>query len=132
MITGLAHIGIAVRKMDDVLPIYQQLLGLKMEELKEAKQHKIKVALLTVGETNLELIEPLDNESPVAKFLEKKGQGVHHLAFEVDNVEKMLQQLEAKGIVLIDEKPRMGFEGRKIAFLHPKSTGDVLIELCER
>lgn len=132
MITGLDHIGIAVNKIDDVLPIYEQLLGLKLENLKEARQHRIKAAFLAVGETNVELIEPLDKESPVSKFLEKRGQGIHHIAFKVDNIEKMLEQLKGKGVILIDEKPRMGIEGGKIAFLHPKSTGSVLIELCER
>lgn len=131
MIIGLDHIGIAVKKIDDVLPFYEQLLGLKLEKSKEAKQRKIKAAFLTVGETNIELIEPLDKEGPVSKFLVKRGQGIHHVAFEVDNIEKMLKQLKANGVVLIDEKPRMGIEGGKIAFLHPKSTGNVLIELCE-
>lgn len=132
MIIGLDHVGIAVNRMDDVLPIYQQLLGLKLEKLKDAEQHKIKAAFLAVGETSIELIESLDKESPVSKFLEKQGQGIHHIAFRVNNIEKMLEQLKAKGIVLIDEKPRTGIEGGKIAFLHPKSTGNVLIELCER
>ncbi len=131
-ILELDHIGIAVKKVNDVLPIYEQLLGLKLERQKESKPHKIKAALLAVGKTHVELLEPLDNESLVAKFLEKRGQGIHHLAFKVDNIEKTLEQLKAKGVVLIDEKPRIGIEGGKIAFLHPKSTGDVLIELCER
>jgi methylmalonyl-CoA epimerase len=131
MIIGLAHIGIAVNKIDDALPIYEKLLGLELESVKESKQNKIKAALLTVGETNIELLEPLDKESPIAKFLEKKGQGIHHIALKVDNIEKKLEQLKAKGVELIDEKPRTGIEGGKIAFLHPKSTGNVLIELCE-
>ena len=131
MILGLDHIGIAVKKIDDVLPFYEKLLGLKLEKLKEAKQRKIKAAFLTVGETNIELIETLDKEGPVSKFLVKRGQGIHHVAFKVDNIEKMLKQLKANGVVLIDEKPRMGIEGGKIAFLHPKSTGNVLVELCE-
>lgn len=131
MITGLDHIGIAVNKIDDTLPIYEQLLGLKLEKLKEARQHKVKAALLAVGNMNIELIEPLGKESPVAKFLEKRGQGLHHLAFKVSNIEEMLQQLKAKGVALIDEKPRTGIEGGNIAFLHPKTTGNILIELCE-
>ena len=132
MIIGLDHVGIAVNKIDDVLPVYEQLLGLRLENLKEAKQHKIKTAFLVVGETSIELIEPLNKESPVSKFLEKRGQGIHHVAFKVDNIEKMLEQLKDKGVILIDEKPRIGIEGGKIAFLHPKNTGNVLIELCER
>jgi len=130
MITGLDHIGIAVKKIDDVLPIYEQFLGLKLKKMETSKQHKIKVALLAVGETNIELIEPMGKESSISKFLEKRDQGIHHIAFKVDNIEKMLEQLKDKGVVLIDEKPRRGIEGGKIAFLHPKSTGNVLIELC--
>ncbi len=131
-ILELDHIGIAVNKVGDVLPVYEKLLGMKLEGLNESKPHKIKAALLAVGKTRVELLEPLDKESAVAKFLEKRGQGIHHLAFKVDNIEKTLEQLKAKGVALIDEKPRIGIEGGKIAFLHPKSTGDVLIELCER
>ncbi len=131
MIVGLDHIGIAVNKIDDVLPIYEQLLGLKLKEIKEAGQHKVKAAFLTAGNMNIELVEPLSKESPVAKFLERRGQGLHHLAFEVSNIEEMLQELKASGVALIDEKPRAGIEGGKIAFLHPKSTGNILIELCE-
>jgi methylmalonyl-CoA/ethylmalonyl-CoA epimerase len=130
MIIGLDHIGITVNKIEDVLPIYEQFLGLKLEKMETSEQQKIKAALLTVGETKIELIEPLDKESPVSRFLEKRGQGIHHIAFKVDNIEKTLEQLKDKGVVLIDEKPRRGIEGGKIAFLHPKSTGNVLIELC--
>ena len=132
MITRLDHIGIAVHSIEDTLPIYTQLLGLKLVKLEDAKQHGIKAALLAVGETNIELIEPLDKESPISKFLEKRGQGIHHIAFKVDNIEKSLDELKAKGVALIDKKPRIGFEGGKIAFLHPKSTGNVLIELCQK
>ena len=132
MIVNLEHVGIAVNRIDEVLPIYEQLLGLKLKGIREGKQTRIRVALLEAGSTKIELIEPLDKESPVAKFLEKRGQGIHHLAFRVNNIEKALEQLKNKGMVLIDERPRTGIEGGKIAFLHPKSTGDVLIELCER
>ena len=93
MITGLDHIGIAVNSIDDILPVYEQF-GLRLENLKESKQHKIKAAFLAVGETNIELIEPLNEKSPISKFLEKRGQGVHHVAFKVDNIEKMLKQLK--------------------------------------
>jgi methylmalonyl-CoA/ethylmalonyl-CoA epimerase len=132
MIINLEHIGIAVNRIDQVLPLYTQTLGLKLKTIKENKQNHIKAATLTTGNTTIELIEPLDNESPVAKFLEKRGQGIHHLAFRVDNIEKTLEEMKNKGVTLIDEKPRTGIEGGRIAFLHPKSTGDVLIELCER
>ncbi len=132
MITGLDHIGIAVHKIQDALPIYRQLLGLRLEQSKKAEDQGVRAALLTVGETCIELIEPLNAKSPISKFLEKRGQGIHHLAFRVDNLEEMLKHLKKSGLTLIDEKPRLGIEGGKIAFVHPKSTGDVLIELCER
>jgi len=132
MIVGLDHIGIAVNKIDDALPIFEKLLGLKLEKLKEAKEHRVKAAFLAVGGTSIELIEPLGGKSSVSKFLKKRGQGIHHIAFKVENIEKMLEQLKNEGVVLIDENPRVGIEGGKIAFLHPKSTGNVLIELCER
>ena len=132
MIVGLDHIGVAVKKIDDTLTIYEKLLGLKLEKIKESEQQKIRAALFTVGETRIELIEPQSPESPVSKFLEKRGQGIHHIAFKVNDIEGMLKQLKEAGVVLIDEKPRTGIDGGKIAFLHPKSTGDVLIELCER
>jgi methylmalonyl-CoA/ethylmalonyl-CoA epimerase len=131
MISGLSHIGIAVEDIYSTLPIFEQLLGLELEEIKESQQHKIKAALFKVGETKIELLEPLNNDSPISKFLKKRGQGIHHIAFKVDDIEKMLEQLKAKGVALIDEKPRVGIEGKKIAFLHPKDTSNVLIELCE-
>ena len=131
MITGMEHIGIAVNRIDDVLNFYKDLLGLKLEKIEESRQHKIKAALLIVDDMKIELIEPLDKESPISKFLARKGQGIHHIAFGVDNLETMIKQLKSNGVILIDEKPRIGIEGQKIAFLHPKSTGNVLIELCE-
>ena len=131
MISGLSHIGIAVKDIYSTLPIFERLLGLELEEIKESQQHKIKAALFKAGDTKIELLEPLNNDSPISKFLNKRGQGIHHIAFKVDNIEKMLEQLKVKGVALIDEKPRIGIEGKKIAFLHPKNTGNVLIELCE-
>ncbi len=131
MITGLDHIGIAVEKIGDALPIFEKLLGLKLENIKDSKQNKIRAALLNAAGTSIELIEPLDSESQISKFLEKRGQGIHHIAFKVDNIEEVLEHLKSKGAVLIDEKPRIGIEGGRIAFIHPKSTANVLIELCE-
>ena len=132
VITNLDHIGIAVYNIQQTLPFYTQTLGLRLEGTKEAKQNRVKAALLKAGDTTIELLEPLDQESPIAKHLQKRGQGIHHLAFKVDNIEKTLEQLKNKGIIAVDEKPRTGIEGGKIAFLHPKSTAGVLIELCER
>jgi methylmalonyl-CoA/ethylmalonyl-CoA epimerase len=132
VITNLDHIGIAVYNIQQTLPFYTQTLGLKLEGTKEGKQNRVNAALLKAGDTTIELLEPLDQESPLAKHLQKRGQGIHHLAFKVDNIEKTLEQLKNKGVVLIDEKPRTGIEGGKIAFLHPNSTAGILVELCER
>lgn len=132
MTSGLEHVGIAVTKIDAVLPIYEHLLGLKLKSVKEAKQNRVKAAILIAGDTEIELLEPLDSDSPVAKFLEKRGQGIHHLAFRVKDIVQTLDYLKKEGVVLIDQEPRVGIEGGKVAFLHPKSTADVLIELCER
>ncbi|UCE95125.1 MAG: methylmalonyl-CoA epimerase [Candidatus Bathyarchaeota archaeon] len=131
MIIGVDHIGIAVNRLNDVLPIYEELLGLKLGKLEKSKFHKIRVAFLAMEKMKIELIEPLNKESPISRFLEKKGQGIHHIAFRVDDIEKMLSQLEANGVSLIDKEPRIGIEGGRIAFLNPKSTGNVLIELCQ-
>ncbi|MCW3980562.1 MAG: methylmalonyl-CoA epimerase [Candidatus Bathyarchaeota archaeon] len=131
MIIGLEHVGIAVNSIAAELPLYEQLLGLKRVKSTESREQGIKAAFFSVGGTEIELIEPLEKDGAVSRFLEKRGQGIHHIAFRVDNVEKMLEQLKKQGITLIDEKPRTGLQGGKIAFLHPKSTGNVLIELCE-
>jgi len=132
MITALDHIGIAVNKIDAALQVFEKILGLKLEKTSIVEDQKVKSALLHAGETKIELLEPTDKESTVARFLEKRGEGIHHISFKVTHIEDMLQQLKSKGITLIDEKPRKGAEDGKIAFLHPKSTRNVLIELCER
>jgi len=130
-ITAVDHIGIAVERIDDVLPFYEKALGLNLEEIKESKVNKVRGAILSAGRTRIELIEPLGKEGPLSNFLRKKGQGIHHIAFEVSDLEMILKRLKKDGIALIDEKPRIGIKGAKIAFLHPKATGNVLIELCE-
>ena len=131
MIVGLDHIAIAVRKLDEALQIYQNILGLQLEKIKVVENQKVRVAFLQAGKTKIELLEPTAPESTVAKFIEKKGEGIHHIALKVQNIEDFLKQLKEKGIALVDEKPRVGAEGGKIAFLHPKSLKNVLIELCE-
>lgn len=131
MIKGLAHVAIAVNKLDEALEIYERIIGLKLEKMKVIEQQKVKAALLRAGDTKIELLEPLDAESTVAKFLEKRGEGIHHIALSVSNIEGHLSELKQKGIALIDEKPRIGMEGGRIAFIHPKSTKNVLIELVE-
>ncbi len=130
-ITAVDHIGVAVERIDDVLPFYEKILGLNLEEIKESKVNNVRGAILSAGGTRIELIEPLGKEGPLSNFLRKKGQGIHHIAFEVSDLEMMLKRLKKEGIALIDEKPRIGIKGAKIAFLHPKATGNVLIELCE-
>jgi len=131
MITELEHVGVAVNKIDEALQVFENILGLKLERTRTVEEQKLKIAFLKVGQTKIELLEPTDKESTVAKFLEKRGEGIHHIAFRVTGIEDMLQRLKAGGIILIDEKPRKGVECSKIAFLHPKSTKNVLIELCE-
>lgn len=132
MIVGVDHIGIAVNNLEDALKIYRDILGLKLEKIYVAEEDKVKSAMLLAGEIKIELMEPTDEESSVTRFLEKRGEGMHHIALRVKEIESFLQQLKEKGIVLVDEKPRKGVEGGKIAFLHPKSTRKVLLELCEK
>ena len=132
MIKGLDHIGIAVKNLDEALEIYERTLGLEVEKIRLFDEQKVKIAFLLAGETRIELLEPTDKEGPVARFIEKRGEGVHHLAFKVADIEASLQEVKDKGIALVDEKPRIGAEGFKIAFLHPKSTKNVLMELCEK
>jgi len=131
MIVGLEHIGIAVNSIDQALTLYEKFLGLKPEKTMKSSKHKIRAAFLKVGATEIELLEPLDEESPIGKFLKKRGQGIHHVAFRVENIETKIEQLKRQGVIMIDEKPRAGLVGGRIAFLHPKSTGNVLIVLCE-
>ena len=131
MIVGLDHIGIAVKSIIERLPFYERLLGFKLERMEKAKSHQIKVAFLRAGGVNIELIEPFGKDSTVAKFLERRGEGIHHIALKVTNLDETINQLKAEGANLIDETPRRGVKGDKIAFLHPKNAGRVLIELCE-
>ncbi len=128
----LDHVGIAVEKIDETLAIYEGLLGLPLHGTETVEEQKVRTAFLPVGDTEVELLESTDPEGPIGKFIAAKGQGVQHLAFRVDDIEAALAELKAKGVRLIDEKPRYGAGGARIAFLHPKATNGVLIELCER
>ncbi len=128
----LDHIGIAVEKIDAALPVWEGILGLPLHGVEEVAEQKVKTAFMPLGESEIELLESIDAEGPVGKFIAAKGQGVHHLAFRVADIEAALMELKAKGIRLIDETPRYGAGGARIAFLHPKATGGVLVELCER
>ena len=131
MIKGLDHVAIAVSRLDDALGVFESMLGFRLEKIKVVEEQKVKAAMMRLGEIKVELLEPTDPESTIAKFLEKRGEGIHHIALVVSDMEEHLRQLKGKGIALIDEKPRVGMEGGKIAFLHPKSTKNVLIELVE-
>lgn len=126
------HIGIAINNIDEAKQLYHDLLGLDHAGSETVAEQKVTTAFFPVGDTEVELLESTAPDGPVAKFIEKKGEGVHHIAFRVDNVEAALEELKAKGVKLIDEKPRKGAGGAKIAFLHPKSTHGVLVELCQR
>lgn len=132
MVIKLDHIGIAVSNLDETLKVYTDLLGMKLHGTETVEEQKVKTAFLPLGETEIELLESTAPDGPIGKFIEARGQGVQHLAFRVDDLEAALAELKAKGVRLIDEKPRYGAGGAKIAFLHPKATNGVLIELCQR
>jgi methylmalonyl-CoA/ethylmalonyl-CoA epimerase len=126
------HIGVAVKSIDAAKQLYSGLFGLTHAGSETVAQQKVTTAFFPVGDTEVELLESTSDDGPIAKYLEKKGEGVQHIAFRVENIEEALAELKAKGIQLIDEKPRRGAGGAKIAFLHPQSTFGVLIELCEK
>ena len=129
--THIEHIGIAVKSLDTAIPFYEDVFGLKCYAVEEVTDQKVKTAFFMVGQTKIELLESTDPEGPIGKFLEKKGEGIHHIAFAVENLQEKLQNAEQKGVQLIDKAPRKGAEGLNIGFLHPKSTFGVLTELCE-
>ena len=131
MIRKLDHVGIAVNSIDEALKFFRDTLGLEVESVEEVADQKVKIAFLPVGETHVELLEPTEPGSNVAKFLEKKGEGIHHLAFNVDDIDGTLAALKEKGAALIDSEPRIGGGNKRIAFLHPRGTHRVLMELCE-
>lgn len=130
-VSHIEHIGIAVKSLDTAIPFYEKLLGQKCYSIEEVAEQKVKTAFFRLGQTKIELLESTDPEGPIGKFIEKKGEGVHHIAYSVKNLEERLQEAEQNGIQLIDKTPRMGAEGLHIAFLHPKSTHGVLTEFCE-
>jgi len=132
LIKKVDHIGVAVRSIEEAAKLYEVLLGLKITATEVVEEQKVKVAFLPTGDSEVELLESTDPEGPVAKFIAARGEGIQHIAFRVDNLEEMLAALKKAGVRLIDEKPRFGAGGAKIAFLHPKETFGTLIELCER
>lgn len=129
-ISHIEHIGIAVRDLDEAIAYYRDKLGLDCYAVEEVADQKVKTAFFKVGDTKIELLESTDPEGPIGKFVEKKGPGVHHLAFAVENVDKALSEAESNGVQLIDKQKRQGAEGLSIGFLHPKSTLGVLTEFC--
>lgn len=131
MLSKINHIGIAVASLDEAIPFYQRGLGMAFMGVEEVAEQKVKVAFLQVGESKIELLEPTSPESPVAAFLGKNGPGIHHIAYEVDDIELAIGKLEGEGMRMIDKTPRSGAHGARIAFIHPKSSGGVLTELCQ-
>ena len=131
MLTKINHIGIAVKSLDETIPFYRDNLGMAFMGIEEVIEQKVKVAMLQVGESKIELLEPTSEDSPVAKFIEKNGPGIHHVAYEVSDIEAAIAKLMADGVRMIDEKPRTGAHGTRIAFVHPKSSNGVLTELCQ-
>ena len=130
-LTHIEHLGIAVKSIEECLPYYEGVLGLKCYNIEEVADQKVKTAFFKVGQTKIELLEPTSEDSTIAKFIANKGEGIHHIAFATDSVTEALSDAAEKGIRLIDTAPRGGAEGLQIAFLHPKSTCSVLTELCE-
>lgn len=129
--THIEHIGIAVKSLEEAIPFYEKLLGTTCYSIEEVAEQKVRTAFFKIGQTKIELLESTDPEGAVGKFIANRGEGVHHIAFAVNQLENVLEEAQNEGIRLIDSKPRKGAEGLDIAFLHPKSTFGVLTELCE-
>jgi len=131
MLHKINHIGIAVQSLEATLPFYRDILQMPFAGIEEVAEQRVRVAMLGVGESKIELLEPTDQESPIAKFLAKNGPGIHHVAYEVADIEQAIAGLLAAGARMVDEKPRNGAHGTRIAFVHPKSSNGVLTELCQ-
>jgi methylmalonyl-CoA/ethylmalonyl-CoA epimerase len=126
------HIGVATNGIDQVAKFYSEALGIVVSETEEVSEQKVRVAMLAIGESRIELLEPTAADSPISRFLEKRGPGLHHIAVQIDDIHAALADLKAKGARLIDEEPRAGAEGCLVAFVHPSSTGGVLLELVQK
>lgn len=131
-IKHLDHIGIAVKSIEQAGKFYTDIMGLKIEDIETVEAQKVNVAFLPITDSEVELLESTEPDGPVAKFIDSKGEGVQHIAYRVENIEEALEELKEKGIRLIDQKPRKGAGGAMIAFIHPKETNGVLVELCQR
>lgn len=132
MIKKVDHIGIAVRSLDEALPFYIEVLQLEFLGIEEVDSQGVKVAFIKAGETRLELLEPTSEESPIAKFIEKRGEGLHHVALGVDSIQERINQMKEQGIRMLQNEPKIGAGGAQVAFMHPKSTGGILYEFCEK
>jgi methylmalonyl-CoA/ethylmalonyl-CoA epimerase len=128
--TRIEHIGIAVRNLTDAIPVYEKLLGTTCYGIEEVDDQKVRTAFFRVGETKIELLESTSTDGPVARFIEKRGEGIHHIALAVEDVQSSINKMVSAGLTAVDREPRPGAEGLQIAFLHPKSTCGVLTELC--
>ncbi len=131
MLTKINHIGVAVKSLDETLPFYRDVLGMPFAGIEEVAEQKVRVAMLGIGESKIELLEPTSEDSPVAKFLEKNGPGIHHVAYEVADIDAAIARMKDQGARMIDETARNGAHGTRIAFVHPKSSNGVLTELCQ-
>ncbi len=131
MLHNLNHIGIAVQSLEASIPFYRDALTLPLAGIEEVPDQQVRVAMLQVGESKIELLEPSSPDSPIARFLEKNGPGIHHIAYEVSDIAAAIAHLKGQGVRMIDDTPRNGAHGARIAFLHPKSSGGVLTELCQ-
>lgn len=132
MIKKVDHIGIAVKSLEHALPFYTDVLKLPLIGIEEVDSEKVKVAFLKAGETKLELLEPVSEESAIAKFIEKRGEGIHHVALGVESIQDRIKDMKENGIRMIQDVPKKGAGGALVAFMHPKSTGSILYELCEK
>ncbi len=131
-IKNIDHIGIAVKSIEQAGKFYTDILGLDIEDIETVAEQKVNVAFIPITDSEVELLESVEPDGPVAKYIEKRGEGIQHIAFRVDNIEQCLEELKEKGVRLIDQTPRHGAGGARIAFIHPKETNGVLVEICER
>lgn len=131
MIEKIDHLGIAVESLAETIPVFRDILGLELVEEEEVPDQKVRVAKFRAGDVDIELLEPTSPDSPIAKFLSKRGQGIHHIAYETDDISSQIEKLVDEGARMIDNVPRIGAGGKRIAFVHPKSTAKILTEICE-
>jgi methylmalonyl-CoA/ethylmalonyl-CoA epimerase len=132
LVKKIDHIGIAVHSIEKALPFYTDILNLTLLGIEEVESEKVKIAFLKIGESKLELLEPMSKEGAIANFLEKRGEGIHHIALAVDSIQERIDEIKEKGIRMINDTPKPGAGGAMVAFMHPKSTGGVLFEYCEK